>query len=277
MNYVILFNQSFMQKTIRLIFIPALFFFSYHSFSQIINIDKTDTSAYQKKAIWNGSIALALEVDKQSAILVDVSNFLDASLQKNKELFITSASDRFTNDGSTSYLNTGYVHLRWRHNYKDQLHPETFVQYQWDANRGMVYRYLGGINLRYNFWHKRAFEMTFATGAFYENEKWNYKAVDSSKIPSNPVAQKVSRMRSNNYIKWEGSLSASSNLAVIIFYQASYSDFFKPRISLNVAYDVNASRHFSLGIKYSGLYDAKPVVPIFNFYYNLAMDIAFKF
>jgi len=98
----------------------------------------------------------------------------------------------------------------------------------------MVYRYLGGANLRYNFWHKRKWEMTFGEGAFYENEKWNYTAVDTSKIPLNAVAQKVSRLRSNSYLKWQGSPSENSNFAAALFYQASFDDFFAPRISIRV-------------------------------------------
>lgn len=255
--------------------IPLLLLFHY-SYSQIISIDKTDTSAYREKAVWNGNISLGLEIDKQSTTLVDASNFVDASLQKNKELFIASASNRITNNGPSSFLNTGYLHLRWRHDYKNKLHPETFAQYQWDAERGMVYRYLAGANLRYNFWHKHKWEMTIGEGAFYENEKWNYTAVDSAKIPPHPVDQKVSRLRSNSYIKWNGSPTANSDFAAVIFYQASYNDFFSPRISTKINFDVNASKHFSLGIAYYGLYDAKPVVPIFHYYYNLSASFGYK-
>jgi hypothetical protein len=264
-----------MQKRSKLL-IPLLLLFLNHSYSQIISIDKTDTSAYQKKAVWNGNIALGLEIDKQSTTLVDASNFLDASLQKNKELLILSASNRVTNNGPSSFLNTGYVHLRWRHDYKNRLHPETYVQYQWDAEIGMVHRYLAGGNLRYNFWHKRKWEMTFGEGAFYENEKWNYTAVDSIKIPPHPLDQTVSRIRSNSYIKWEGSPSENSDFAAVIFYQASYNDFFEPRISTKINFDVNASKHFSLGIVYYGMYDTKPVVPIFHYYYNLSASLGYK-
>jgi hypothetical protein len=266
-----------MQNKLTVYLFPALLLSFHFSFSQIITIDRTDTSAYRKEAVWSGNVALALEIDKQSTTLFDASNFLDVSLQKNKELLIGSASNRFTNDGSTSFLNTGYVHLRWRHSYKDKLHPETFTQYQWDAQRGMVYRYLAGGNLRYNFWHRRKWEMTFGEGAFYENEQWNYTAVDSLKIPPQPIDQKVSRLRSNSYIKWEGSPSPNSDFAAVVFYQASYSDFFRPRVSVRINFDVSVSKHFSLAVAYNGLYDAKPVVPIFNYYYNLSSGVAYKF
>ena len=245
--------------------------------AQIINIDKIDTSAYQKKAIWNGIIASGLEVDKEKSTLFDGTSNADISLQKYKELLIFSAADRFTYDGQTSFLNTGFAHIRWRHDYKAQLHTESFIQYQWDANRGMIHRYLGGINLRYNFWHRQEWEMTFATGAFYEDELWDYRAVDSSKIPPNPVPQRSQKVRSNTYIKWEGAPTKTSNISIIVFYQAPFNDFLKPRISMNVNFTVDVSKHFSLGLTYAGLYDSKPVVPITNFYYSLANSLVYKF
>ena len=175
------------------------------------------------------------------------------------------------------FLNTGYVHLRWRHDYKEQLHPESYVQYQWDAARGMLHRFIAGENIRYNFWHRRMWEMTVGTGLMYENELWNYTAVDSSKIPANPVNQRSSELKSSSYIKWEGKTSKVSNVSVVIFYQAAFNDFFSPRVSGVVSFDVDISKHFALGLKYSGLYDAGPVVPIFKFYYNFSNSLQYKF
>lgn len=245
--------------------------------AQIINIDKIDTTAYQKKAIWNGILASGLEVDKEKSTLFDGTSNMDVSLQKYKELLIFSAADRFTYDGQTSFLNTGFVHIRWRHDYKAQLHTESFIQYQWDANRGMRHRYLGGVNLRYNFWHRQEWEMTFATGLFYEHELWDYTAVDADKIPPDPTPVLSKKVRSNSYMKWEGAPGKTSNISIIIFYQAPVNDYFNPRISMNVNFSVDVSRHFSLGLTYAGLYDSKPVVPIPRFYYSLANSLAYKF
>jgi hypothetical protein len=245
--------------------------------AQIINIDKTDTAAYVRKAVWSGNVSLDLEVDKQKSTLFDASNFLNISLQKWRSLFILSASDRFTYAGGNNYLNKGYVHLRWRYNYKEQLHPESFVQYQWDDALGMLHRFVAGENLRYNFWHHRAWEMSVATGIMYEDELWNYTAVDSSKIPVPAVNQHSREIKSNNYIKWEGKISTTSNIAIIVFYQAAFNDFFKPRISGVINFDTEISKHFALGIKYNGLFDAGPVVPIFKFYYNYSTALEYKF
>lgn len=248
----------------------------FKSHAQIINIDKTDTSAYEKKSRWNASFSIGLEIDKQKNTLLDASNFADGSLQHYHELFILSASNRITSNGDKSFLNTGYAHIRWRHNYKNRLHPEAFGQYQWDEQRGMLHRFVSGGNLRCNLVHHQNWEMTFATGIMYENEIWDYAAVDSSKIPAQPVNRKTSVVKSNNYMKWEGQTSASSTVSIIFFYQALYTHFFEPRISTFVSYDAGISKHFSLGFKYNALYDVKPVVPIPHFYYSLSTTLSYK-
>jgi Protein of unknown function, DUF481 len=245
--------------------------------SQIINVDKIDTTPYVKKAKWDESISSGLEIDKQKITLYDASSFLDMASQQYRELFIFSASNRFTYNGPQDFLNTGYLHLRWRHDYKAQTHLESYVQYSWDAKIGMKSRFVFGENVRYNFWHKKLWEMTFATGLLYENETWDYAAADSSKIPVNAPDIKTSFLKSNNYMKWEGKISENTSIAIAVFYQARFNDFFKPRVATNVNLTVEMTKHFSLELKYAGVYDSKPVVPIFNFYYSLSNNLVYKF
>ena len=248
-----------------------------HSFSQIINIDKTDTAAYVKKPVLNGSISLGLEVDKQKQTLFDASNFFDLSLQKYHEFYILSASNRFTYNGSNDFLNTGYAHLRWRHNYKNKWHPETYIQYQWDDKLGMKSRFVTGENIRYNLWRNQNWEMSFATGLMYEHEIWDYIAVDSAKTPVDHPDVHTDHVKSNSYIKWDVKISANSNFSFIVFYQALYNHFFQPRIASDLSFDAAISKHFLLDIKFSDLYDAAPVVPIIKFYYNLSYNLMYKF
>lgn len=267
-----------MQTAYKFILLPVVWLGSVcFAAAQILNIDKTDTAAYQKKAKWNGVASLGVEIDQEKSTLFDGSNFVDLALQKNKELFIFSGSNRFTYDGSTSFLNTGFLHIRWRHDYKKPLHVESFLQFQWDANRGMRHRSVAGGNLRYTYWHKRTWELTFASGLFYENELWDYSAVDSAKIPPGAVTQTANKIRSNNYIKWEGKPTPTTTVAAVLFYQAPFNNFISPRVSININFKVDVTKHFLFGILFSGLYDAKPVVPIFNYYYSFANTLAYKF
>ena len=263
--------------SLRFCFLIVLLLSALASLAQIINIDVTDTSDYIRKARWNGNFAAGLEVDKQKTTLFDASNFFDASLQKYHELVILSASNRFTYNGPQDFLNQGFVHLRERHYYKNPLHAETYVQYQWDAKIGMLSRFIAGANARYTMWHKHNWEITFATGLITEHEHWNYVAVDSSKIPPGAKQVNSDKFKSNSYIKWEGKISAEAVISVVVFYQAAFNSFFTPRIASRVKFDIDISKHFTFNISFSGLYDAKPVVPIFKFYYSLSNAIVYKF
>lgn len=257
----------------------VLFFFTVvctDVFSQIINVDKIDTSAYSKVKSWNLNLSIGIELDKQQTTLLDATNLMDVSLQVNRNLFIFSGGNRITNNADKNFLNTGYLHLRWRYNYKNQFHTEKFVQYQWDQQRGMERRFLYGVNFRYNFWHRKLWEMTFASGIMMEHERWNYVAVDSALLPVDTSPVNTNLLKSNSYVKWEGKTSANSNLAVFVFYQAAFEHFIKPRISNVINYDVAVSKHLGLGLHYTGQYDFRPVVPLNKLYYTFSTSFTYR-
>ncbi|MBI2731517.1 MAG: hypothetical protein HYX40_12340 [Sphingobacteriales bacterium] len=110
------------------------------SSAQILNIDKTDTADYIHKAKWNYQLSAGLEIDQQQTTLYDATNTAEVMLQKYKNLFIFSGSYRFTYNGPANILNAGFVHLRYRYQYKNKFQPETYVQFQWDNKRGLMHR-----------------------------------------------------------------------------------------------------------------------------------------
>ena len=260
-----------------LLFFAANFYFTTIN-AQILTIDKTDTSAYTNKTLVKGNLSLGIEGDKQQKLLLDGTNAFDLQLQHYKELLILADSYRFTYNGGQDFLNTGYVHLRWRHDYKNTWQPETFVQYQWNNSRGMLHRLTTGVNARYNHWNKKNQEFSFASGVMYENETWNYTAVDSALKPAIQNNQIKSLLKSNSYVRWEGKTSDNSNVSLVVFYQMPFNNLFgQYRLASNIRFDVNFSRHFDFGFSFSSMYDSKPVVPILKFYYNFSNNLVYKF
>ncbi len=246
--------------------------------AQILTIDKTDTADYAKKTVCKGNISVGLEGDKQKKLLLDGSNFVDLQFQRNKDLLILAASYRFTYNDGEDFLNAGYVHLRWRHGYKNTWQPETYVQFQWDNARGLLQRSIAGINLRYNIWHQHEWEISFASGFMYEHEIWNYTAVDSALKPLVEENQVSKLAKSNNYIRWEGKISSTSNLLLVVFYQTPFNNLLNQfRIASNIRFEVAFAKHFDFAISLNSLYDSKPVVPIFKFYYNFSNALVYKF
>jgi len=259
------------------IFIIAAFLFlnSGITNAQILNIDKIDTSDYVNKAKFNLTFSTGLEIDKQQTTLFDATNTAELMLQKKKELFIFAANYRFTQDGNDDILNTGYFHLRFRHHYKDKIQPESFIQYQWDSERGLVYRALGGANIRYNFFKGDKWEVNAGLGLMYEVEKWNYSAVDSSKLPANTTPITNNLIKLNSYIRANWKTSESSTIILGIFLQTR-PDIFQPRISQTVQWTISAGKHIAFNINFSGIYDQSPVVPIHKYYYSISNGIQVK-
>jgi hypothetical protein len=262
-----------MKKLPRLSFVILL---STSLQGQILNIDKTDTSDYVRQTRTNFNLNTGLEIDKQKQTLYDATNTAEMMLQQYRELFIMAASYRFTYNGPDDILNAGYIHLRYRHNYKDRIQPEPFAQYQWDNKRGIVYRALGGINARYNFWKGDHFDLNCGAGPMYEVEKWNYTAVDSTKIPpgATPIVNHLFKI--NSYIRLDWKTSANSDITFNLFLQTR-PDRFQPRIAPRAQWDLKAGKHVGLSIAYSGLYDTRPVVPIEKFYYSLSNSLLLSF
>ena len=260
----------------KLILIAFIFLIRTYANSQIISIDKTDTLSYNHKAKWEGNISEGIEIDKQNTTLFDATNTADFSVSKWKNLFIFSGSERFTFSGPQDFLNTGYLHVRWRNKYKNKVHAEAYAQYQWDDKIGMKYRCVGGSNIRYNIRHKAKSDLVIGTGLLYESEKWDYEGVDTNKIHTTGPAIYVQKVKSSSYIKWEGSLSSTCNLSTALFYQGTFNNYFQPRISGTINLDAAISSHVGFGFKFYCMYDSNPIVPITNVYWSFSNSFTYK-
>lgn len=260
----------------RSIAFTIFLFFSFTASGQILNIDKIDTSDYIHKSKLSFNFSSGLEIDKQKETLYDATTTAEMMWQKFKELYLFESSYRFTYNGPDDILNAGYFHLRYRHNYKDKLQPEFFMQYQWDNKRGIAYRELGGSNLRYNFFRGDRFNFNAGLGLMYEVEKWNYNGVDSSKIPVNatPIIKRF--LKINSYLRFDWKPSDINDITFNLFLQTR-PNHFKPRIAPHIQWDIKAAKHLSFSIAFTGLYDVAPIVPIDKFYYSFTNSISLTF
>jgi len=244
--------------------------------AQILNIDKTDTTDYKHEAIVTFNLNSGLEIDRQKNTLVDATNTAEVMWQQNKELFILAGSYRFTYNGPDDILNAGYIHLRYRHAYKNKIQPEPFVQYQWDNKRGIEYRALAGANIRYNITKGQRIDFNCGLGLMYETEKWDFIAVDSSKIPADatPVIKKLVKL--NSYIRFNWKPNDNNDITCNIFLQTR-PDRFKPRIAPHAQWNIKVGKHVDFSIAFTALYDTAPVVPIEKFYFSLSNGILLNF
>lgn len=251
-------------------------FFPFLLQAQILNIDKTDTSDYKHESKINFNFNSGLEIDRQKNVLYDATNTAEVMWQHYKDLFIVSGSYRFTYNGPDDILNAGYIHLRYRYGYKNKIQPEPFVQYQWDNKRGIKRRVLGGSNIRYNITKGERIDFNCGLGLMYEEEKWDYIAVDSAKLPADitPVIKKLIKI--NSYIRLTWKPNENNDITCNIFLQTR-PDRFKPRIAQHAQWNIKAGKHVDFSVAFTGLYDTSPVVPIEKYYFSLSNGILLTF
>jgi hypothetical protein len=110
----------------------------------------------------------------------------------------------------------------------------------------------------------------------YEAEKWDFIAVDSSKIPADaaPVIKKLVKL--NSYIRFNWKLNDNNDIICNIFLQTR-PDRFKPRIAPHAQWNIKAGKHIDFSVSFTGLYDTSPVVPIDKFYFSLSDGILLTF
>lgn len=244
--------------------------------AQIISVDRIDTCSYSQHTAFALNASLGAEIDKQKYTLIDASNTLDAYLQHSRELFIFSAAERATYDEQQNLLNTGYLHLRYRHNYKNRVHPEAFAQYQWDEKIGMLRRSLAGVNIRYDLYRQDKLELAIGTGLMYEAEEWDYDAVDSSDIPGNATNPVTHLIKSSSYFKCDWKISVNTRIVAALFLQERADALARyPRLSQQLHWYVDVGRHVDLDIGYTGMYDSRPTVPINKYYYSVITSLLF--
>lgn len=251
-------------------------FIPYFVSSQILNIDKSDTCDYSSRAKFNINLLSGLEVDKQKTTVYDATNTLEAMWQKSRNLLIAAASYRFTYNGPDDILDAGYIHLRYRRNYKNLFQPEPFIQYQWDSKRGIRHRFVTGTNVRYNFYKGDVWDFNAGLGLMYEHELWGYDAVNAALVPFNTQPVVSECWKANSYLRFDIKVSDVSTLAFSTFFQSRFS-VFRPRMAPHVQWDINAGKHLAYSINFSGVYDTHPVVPIDKFYYSLSNNLVLKF
>ncbi|MEI8060155.1 MAG: hypothetical protein WCG67_08360 [Ferruginibacter sp.] len=260
MNYI-----SPVRITICIIF----FLFSCTATAQVLNMDRASAPNDSSKK-WHTSLQAATDYNSEKEVFdwdtrIDVTRFT-----AGHHLLSSKFSNSFTNTNGSNLQNAGYLHIRFRDNDSRKISPEYFTQYQWDDLRGMLNRYLLGCNMRIMLKENKKFDFYMGIGLMYEWEKWNFDGVAADKLPLvHPDFIKTDQVKLNQYFKLSAQLFTSTEITVTNFIQAPLDKGINhPRLANFLQWNIPLSKKVGLNLNFESLYDAAPVVPIKNFYFN---------
>jgi len=232
-----------------------------------------------EKAQLNGYASVSFNSNKQRVVVNSFKTDLSVAYEKKKTLIVVNGNNQATLDGENQVLNTGNAMARYLYGFRRTLYPEVFAQFQWDVQRGLNERKLGGANLRFTFINKQPHQFFGALGAFVEWELWNNTAVPDDRqdeIITQTTATELIKL--NIFLKYVFTFREKSQLAIHTYIQTRPDSFYRyPRIAPRASMNLHLGGNFYFNVTFSGIYDFKPVVPIDRFFYSWENALVYRF
>src|SRR5688572_3893659 len=120
--------------------------------SQIVNIESqrihSDTTG------WDGTLEAGFSVNQNNSLLVSATTNAHVQYKTKKDVYMVLGNWRFTNGGTSRFVNDGMGHFRYNHKFTNWLRLEAFTQLQYNELLNLRLRYLVGMGPRFKMLNK---------------------------------------------------------------------------------------------------------------------------
>lgn len=234
--------------------------------AQLLNVESVRADI--DSAGWHGEMEFDLSLNQYNEQVFEFANESNLSYFTERHAYMLLNSLKFVNLDGNSLISSGYVHLRSTLLRNEKLSPEIFVQYQYNNNLGLNNRALGGGGVKYRFYRTKNWQASISTGLMYEFEEWQFAGQSSIK---NEYLKTTSNIRLN------GKVSNDAVFLLVGYYQARPDQFFEARSILESKLKMDLSKRIAISISFVASYDAKPIIDIPNWTYELSNGLVVKF
>ncbi|MDA0334504.1 MAG: DUF481 domain-containing protein [bacterium] len=125
--------------------------------------------------------------------------------------------------GGKRYANSGVVHLRYTWKATNLVHPEVFVQGDYDRSRRLDARSLFGVGGRWNLLRTEGQTLAVGSAIMWERERLDV-------LPGDPHDDRTSTMRLSTYINLFAATKRGVALSTTAYYQPALADFSDARL-----------------------------------------------
>jgi len=227
--------------------------------AQVVNVERY-RARRDSLHRWDGQLELGFSLsgrEKQVLSLHEAANV--ARFSRRHTYLLLNNIDLIKAAGENVESN-GYLHGRATFFSRRLFSPEAFLQYQFDHNTGLEYRWLKGATIRYHILNARRSDLYLATGLMHEVEVWKVSGRTSHRA----------NIKFTNYVNLSLKPGRRFGASAVVYYQARPTRFFTPRISSEVKMTIGLSDHLALGVAFSATYDHRSVLEVDPFHYSLS-------
>lgn len=234
--------------------------------AQILNIEQFQNKINDSIPNYN-EFGFNADIKHIENTLVTLSARSFNFIQTNKNRFLLINSARIILLDKETILSNGYTHLRSTFNRRNRMNPELFIQYQFDAVRGLNRRDVHGIDFRIRLLSGSKFTLDVALGFMHEYEWWKLKTHN----------EKNRFIKSTNSVLAAFPLNPNFVFHTTAYYQFSPTRLKNPRIIADSRLTWKISSTVQLAVSNNFFYDSKPIIPIDKIVNETGIELVFRF
>ncbi len=231
-------------------------------YGQIVNIEEkrilSDSNGFR------GAISLAINYNKTTSKLLqgNAQTTLAYVLNKNRWMFFGYINQ--VSADAKDYLNNAYAHIRYNRLLNSWLVLESFVQYQYDKQKKILYRFLGGTGLRAELLKEENYLLSTGFTPMLEKE-----------ILLDNTEEQAFRL--STYLSFYFKIKPFFTFRHITYFQPRLDDFEDYRISSENMLEFLITRNFSFQFSTYLQYDTTPAPDVPDLFLSTSSGILIKF
>jgi hypothetical protein len=229
------------------------------SIGQIVNMESqryhTDTTG------WAGSVGGNFALTNYGQKVFDVDANAHVQYKSKKSLYLFLGGYGFLKGDKQSYVDYGFLHLRYNYKLTKVLRLEAFTQLQQNVITKIQFRYLIGAGPRFKLVESQKVKLYIGSLPMYEIEK------------EKEVTKQIHNWRCSNYISFTFIPNKQTELTSTTYYQPVMFDAGDYRLMNQSSCKIKAGKKIAVVIRYNYQFDASPAVGVNNETYAFGTGI----
>jgi Protein of unknown function, DUF481 len=249
-----------MRKQCLLLCMSILLLFTReHAVAQIVNMESqryhTDTTG------WAGSVGGNFALTNYGQKVFDVDANAHVQYKSKRSLYLFLGGYGFLKGDQQSYVDYGFLHLRYNYKLTKILRLEAFTQLQQNTITKVQFRYLIGAGPRFKVVESPKIKLYLGSLPMYEVEK------------ETGVAKRIRDWRCSNYLSVTFIPNKQTELTSTTYYQPVMFDAGDYRLLNQSSCKIKAAKRIAVVIRYNYQYDASPAAGVPKETYTLGTGI----
>lgn len=226
---------------------------------QIVNMESqryhTDTTG------WAGSVGGSFALTNYGQKVFDVDANAHVQYKSKKSLYLFLGGYGFLKGDKQSYVDYGFLHLRYNYKLTKVLRLEAFTQLQQNTITKIKFRYLIGAGPRFKILETAKTKLYMGSLPMYEVEK------------ETGATHNITDWRCSNYLSFTFAPNKQTEFVTTTYYQPVMFDAGDYRLLNQSSFKIKAAKKVSVVIRYNYQYDASPAAGVTSETYTFGTGV----